>query len=97
VDETPELELLAPVTANIVCYRFRAADLSEDDHNRLNRHIVEQLHVRGIAVPSHTLVRGRFAIRVAITNHRTRRSDLDALVTATLELGRELAIASSLA
>ena len=91
IDRTPELERLAPASANIVCYRFHAAHLSEGDQSLLNRRIVEQLHVRGIAVPSHTLVRGRFAIRVALTNHRTRRADLDALVAASVQLGLELA------
>jgi aromatic-L-amino-acid/L-tryptophan decarboxylase len=90
IEATPALELLTPVTANIVCYRFVAKDLTDKDTDLLNRRIVEQLHVRGLAVPSHTFVRGRFAIRVAITNHRTRRSHLDALVAASVELGEEL-------
>ncbi|MBN2371701.1 MAG: hypothetical protein JXO72_14555, partial [Vicinamibacteria bacterium] len=64
---------------------------SEENLTRLNRRLVEELHVRGIAVPSHTLVRSRFAIRVAITNHRTRRSDLERLVDESVRLGRELA------
>jgi hypothetical protein len=33
---------------------------------------------------------GRFAIRVAITNHRTRREDLDLLVRAVVETGTTL-------
>jgi aromatic-L-amino-acid decarboxylase len=87
----PELELLAPVSANIVCYRYVTKGKSADELDRLNRRIVEQLHVRGIAVPSHTFVRNRFAIRVAITNHRTRRVDLERLVAASIALGQELA------
>jgi aromatic-L-amino-acid decarboxylase len=90
IESTPALELLTPVTANIVCYRFVAKDLTDQDLDVLNRRIVEQLHVRGLAVPSHTFVHGRFAIRVAITNHRTRRSHLDALVAASVALGEEL-------
>ncbi|HEY6547706.1 MAG TPA: hypothetical protein VI589_07360 [Vicinamibacteria bacterium] len=30
---------------------------------------------------------GRFALRVAITSHRTTRSDVEALVAAVLRLG----------
>jgi hypothetical protein len=33
---------------------------------------------------------GKFAIRVAITNHRSRREDFDLLVDAVVQLGREL-------
>jgi hypothetical protein len=45
----------------------------------------------GVAVPSSTILDGKFAIRVAITNHRSRRADFDALLAAVLELGREIA------
>ncbi len=90
IETTPGLELLAPVTANVVCYRFVTEDLTEEALDALNRRIVEQLHVRGLAVPSHTFIRGRFAIRVAITNHRTRRSHLEALVAASVALGTSL-------
>jgi hypothetical protein len=43
-----------------------------------------------VAVPSHTIIRGAYAIRVAITNHRTRRDDLDVLLDAVVRLGRGL-------
>jgi hypothetical protein len=46
--------------------------------------------VRGIAVPSQTILGGRFAIRVCITNHRSELSDFDALVEAVLALGAEM-------
>jgi hypothetical protein len=36
------------------------------------------------------VLQGRFAIRVAITNHRSRRSDFDALVEAVLRIGKAL-------
>ena len=42
-------------------------------------------------LPSQTVLGGRFALRVAITNHRTRPADLERLVAAVLELGDELA------
>ena len=49
-----------------------------------------RLQERGIAVPSGTVLDGKFAIRVAITNHRSRREDFDLLVDAVAQLGREL-------
>lgn len=80
-----ELELCAPVSLNIVCFRFRAPDA-------LNREIVDQLHERGIAAPSTATIRGRLVIRVALTNHRTMRADLDVLVDAIVELGSRLRV-----
>ena len=37
-----------------------------------------------------TTLNGNLAIRVAITNHRSRRSDFDMLVDAVLHTGRTL-------
>jgi len=82
-----ELELLAPVPLNLVNFRFRVAGANAD---AVNKEILVRLQEDGIAVPSGTTIRGQFAIRVAITNHRSANSDFDALVDAVLRIGREL-------
>lgn len=79
---TPELELLAPVQLNIVCFGYRSPDA-----NRLNAELVIALQESGIAAPSTTTIDGRVAIRAAIVNHRTEERDIDALICATLALG----------
>ena len=91
VEATPELELLAPVPLNVVNFRYRAKGLDETALNELNARILIALQERGIAAPSSTVLKGRFAIRAAITNHRSRREDFDALVAAVIALGREFA------
>ena len=45
---------------------------------------------QGIAAPSYTTIGGRYCVRVAIANHRSRRSDFDALVEAVVRIGAEL-------
>jgi glutamate/tyrosine decarboxylase-like PLP-dependent enzyme len=91
VETTQELELLAPVPLNVVNFRYRAKGLDETALNELNARILIALQERGIAAPSSTVLKGRFAIRAAITNHRSRREDFDALVAAVIALGREFA------
>ena len=86
-----ELELLAPTSLNIVCFRYRADGLSDEQLNRINQEILVRLQVSGIAVPSHTWLDRRFAIRVCHTNHRSRRADFDLLLTEVLRLGQSLA------
>ena len=49
-----------------------------------------QIQEQGIAIPSSTRIGGHFAIRVANTNHRTRREDFDALVDGVLSIGATL-------
>ncbi len=79
----PELELLAPVELNIVCFRYPAPD-----SDRLNAQIVVDLQESGTVAPSTTILDGRLAIRAAIVNHRTGSEDIDKLVDCTLALGR---------
>lgn len=91
VAESEDLELLAPVPLNIVCFRFVGADLPARDLDLLNEAIVAQLQLRGIAAPSTTKIHGKLAIRVALTNHRTTSEDLAILLAAVRRLGAELA------
>ncbi len=84
VRQTPELELLAPVALNIVCFRYRA-----DQAERVNADIVVAIQESGLAAPSSTTVQGQLAIRAAIFNHRTTRAELDQLITLTLRFGRQ--------
>jgi len=82
----PELALLATGPLNIVCFRYLAPGLSETALDLLNEAIVADLQEQGIAAPSTTRIQGRLAIRVAITNHRSRFDDFDLLVDAVLRL-----------
>jgi aromatic-L-amino-acid decarboxylase len=85
IAESKELELLAPVSLNIVCFRYRCLEA-----DRVNARIVVDLQESGVAAPSTTRIHGDVAIRAAITNHRTDRRDIDALVSATLAMGRAI-------
>jgi glutamate/tyrosine decarboxylase-like PLP-dependent enzyme len=86
VRETPELELLAPVELNIVCFRYRAGD----DAHGVNARIVADLHEGGEVAPSATVIDGRLAIRAAIVNHRTGRAELDTLIDRVVAAGRAI-------
>ncbi|MBS0999938.1 cytochrome D ubiquinol oxidase subunit I [Acetobacter persici] len=86
VQATPCLELLAPVTLNIVCFRVVAPGVDED---RLNGELVKDLHESGVAAPSTTIVHGKRAIRAAIVNHRTIHADVDLMLETLLKLAEK--------
>jgi len=90
VREHPDLELLADVPLNVVCFRYRGGGLDDAALNALNEEILLRVQESGTAVPSSTVIAGRFALRVAIVNHRSRREDFDALVDAVARFGREV-------
>jgi aromatic-L-amino-acid decarboxylase len=79
VQASEELELLAPVGLNIVCFAYRGAD---------NAAIAADLQEAGRVAPSTTTIGGRTALRAAIVNHRTGIEDIEALVDGVLALGR---------
>ena len=81
------LELLAPIPMNVVCFRYRDPTMNETELETLNREILAQLHESGDAIPSFTTIRGQYAIRVAIVNHRSRREDFDLLLERVIEIG----------
>lgn len=90
VRASDQLELLAPVDMNIVCFRFIAPELDNDKLNLLNKEILMQLHESGKALPSFTVLNGSYAIRAAITNHRSRREDFEVLVNEVVRIGNEI-------
>jgi glutamate/tyrosine decarboxylase-like PLP-dependent enzyme len=87
----PELELAAPVTLNIVCFRYIGPGLDDLSLDALNKEIMIELQERGIAVISGTTLNGRYVLRVGHTNHRTRRDDFYLLVNEVIHIGQELA------
>ena len=86
----PTLELLAPVPLNIVCYRYNPGKGTDKELNGLNKEILMRLHEQGIAAPSYTMLNGQYAIRTAITNHRSRLEDFELLVNETIQIGNEI-------
>jgi len=79
IEAAPELELLAPVGLNIVCFGYKGAD---------NAAIAADLQEAGRVAPSATTLNGRSAIRAAIVNHRTQIGDIEALIEGVLQAGR---------
>ena len=91
IARAPHLELAGPVPLNVVCFRYAAPGLDGAQLNAVNHEIVARLQEEGRVMPSGTTLRGRYAVRVAITNHRSRRTDFDLLVSEVQRIGAELA------
>jgi aromatic-L-amino-acid/L-tryptophan decarboxylase len=91
VESHADFELLAKVSLNIVCVRFVAPGLADDELDTLNGQIVAELQTRGIAVTSTARICGKTAIRAAITNHRTTTKDLDLLLAEAQRVGQDAA------
>ncbi len=87
VEAEPLLSLMAPTAINIVCFRFDPGGIDEAALKPLNIEIMVGLQEDGVAVLSDTTLRGGHCLRVAICNHRTRRSDLELLTAEVVRRG----------
>jgi glutamate/tyrosine decarboxylase-like PLP-dependent enzyme len=93
VDAAPDLERLAEVPLNVVCFRYRPAGLAESELDDVNRRLGEALLDDGRVFAGATIYGGRAALRPAISNWRTTAADLDLLVEVVRELGAKAASA----
>jgi Glutamate decarboxylase and related PLP-dependent proteins len=91
VDAAPDLERLADVPLNIVCFRYHPSDVDDEARlDELNRRLADALLDDGRVYAGGTVYRGRVALRPAISNWRTTAADLDYLVDVVRDLGSRL-------
>jgi glutamate/tyrosine decarboxylase-like PLP-dependent enzyme len=86
VDSAPELERLADVPLNIVCFRAHPPGVSEGQLNELNDRLGNAICADGRVFVGTTTYAGKTALRPAIVNWRTDTQDIDLLVDVTREL-----------
>ena len=89
-----ELELLAPQSLAVVCFRYRGrttnTDVSRQRLDELNREIQDRIVRSGFAMIASTRLRGRFSLRMCVLNAQTTEDDVMRVLDHVLEAGREL-------
>ncbi|TMD71918.1 MAG: aspartate aminotransferase family protein, partial [Chloroflexi bacterium] len=90
VDDAPDLERLAEVPLNVVCFRFRPPGLPEAELDELNRRLGAMVLDDGRVYFGTTEYAGKVAFRPAIVNWRTTEKDVDLIVEVVRELGAKL-------
>jgi aromatic-L-amino-acid/L-tryptophan decarboxylase len=72
VDAHPDLERLAPVPFSVVCFRAHPAGLDDEEElESLNAGVLERVNGSGEVFISHTKLKGRYCLRMAIGNLQT--------------------------
>ncbi|MEA2601155.1 MAG: aromatic-L-amino-acid/L-tryptophan decarboxylase [Acidobacteriota bacterium] len=81
IEADPRFELAAPVPFSTVCFRARMTETtgSPEDQDRLNERLMARVNAAGPFLLSHTGLKGRYTLRVAIGNLRTEPEHLTAL------------------
>ncbi len=97
VRKSEEFEALCKPVLQMYCFRFRpkrGRALSENDLNNLNQRIVDATQLTGKAFLMTTSIRGKTALRLSITNHRTTKKDIDTTFQTLRSIGRRLSKSS---
>jgi aromatic-L-amino-acid decarboxylase len=74
VDGEPDFERVAPTDFSVVVLRYAPAGREAADLDAINAAILDRVNGSGEVFLSHTVVRGRYALRVALGNLRTREA-----------------------
>jgi aromatic-L-amino-acid/L-tryptophan decarboxylase len=69
VEEAPGWEVVAPVPFSVACFRREGSDEE-------NAALLERVNATGEAYLSHTVLDGRYVLRLAVGNHRTTEDDV---------------------
>ena len=59
---------MAPTPFSTVCFRYRPPAAPEGDLDLLNERILAEVNATGEIFLSHTRLRGRYTLRIAVTN-----------------------------
>ena len=87
VEAAPELELLAPVKLNVVCFRLHPRGVDDEaELDELNRHVGAAVIEDGRVYFGTTVYRGHVCFRPAIVNWLTTERDVDLIVETVREL-----------
>lgn len=90
IKNTPNWELVAPTPLSLVCFRYHPPGSSEGGLNALNQALLDHVNRSGIARLSHTVLDGRFTLRMAIGNVRTSQRDIELVWEALQDATKQL-------
>ncbi len=99
IEDSESFELMAPVPFSTICFRFRPVkhppartkhsnDEGEEILDRINEALLNEVNQSGEAFLSHTKLAGRFTLRCAIGNIRTRQAHVEKLCRLLEEKSR---------
>ena len=85
-----DLELMAPPSLSVVCFRLAPADVLGDERlDQFNKTVLERVQLSGRAFLSSTVLNGRFVLRACIVNPLSAQGDIDALMETLKATARE--------
>ena len=91
VESSSMLELMAPVSMGVVCFRVNPAGSGCDEEalEEVNRKVLVRVFWDELAFFSSTSLRGAFSLRICILNHTTTWKDVRKTLDSVVRLGQD--------
>ncbi len=77
LEKDGHFEILAPLTMNVVCFRYNPGNLTDDELNRLNEDLMQRINRTGKMYLSHTKLAGKFTLRMVIAQTNVDHSHVE--------------------
>jgi len=83
-----DFELLAPVSFNLVCFRYNPGNMDEEALNDFNQEILHRINATGKIYLTHTKLNGRYTLRMSIGNTNVEERHVDVAWEVIVECSR---------
>jgi len=91
INAHPRLERMAPVPFSVVCFRFHPPGMDDEQElERMNAQILQAVNAGGGVYLSHTKLKGRYCLRLAIGNLQTGLPDVERAYRSVCEAAETL-------
>ena len=71
-----DFELMAPVSTNLVCFRWNDWHKNETELDKLNKKLLNKINESGQVYLTHTTLSGKYTIRMAVGQRTTEKHDV---------------------
>lgn len=86
-----EFEILAPVSFNLICFRYKPADVtSEKELNFINEQLLHKINASGKIYISHTKLNGKYTLRMVIGQTNVREDNANRAWEVIKEISKQI-------
>ena len=78
IGQEEEFELMAPVTFNLVCFRYKPIGVEDENElNRINEALLKKINDTGQIYLTHTKLNGKLVLRMVIAQTHVEQRHVD--------------------
>jgi aromatic-L-amino-acid decarboxylase len=92
ISAEPDFELLAPVVAGVVCFRYKPAGYDETALNRLNEKLNHTLNDSGKLYLTHTTLNGKYTLRMVTAQTNVTFNHVQKAWSLIMQTARKLVV-----